>query len=344
MLFFKRHRFWRVERIDGKAKFCVYGEEVWLERFAQQFFESGSDYKVRRGWHWRPQRSHMAMMLNRYGVVVSGEEIEHSLGSGRELIWPRLLELVVPLPKNWEAFRTRLSTSAKGDFRRAKRLEITSRVCEDRSRLRDFYDNFYVPSMVAAHGQRATILPWQTVEQFFDHDGEYVEMWQGEKQVGGFVAKRAGDTYRFYCHGWESKDANLKKRGLAAAIYFELFRRAMELEVYRVRLGGVSPILEGKLLAYKAKWRSRFSMDESDFPNWRVSLELKNPSVRWFFERNSLVIKNVQKNHFEVLSGRAQTDLKVPPELMASIEKWHRLTDWADGKVSIETESCFISG
>lgn len=334
-----RHVHWKVERMDGAAGFCLYGEKGWVIRFACQFFEPEAEIVVRRGWHWGKPRPHMAKMLKTYGLVLSGVDWEHALETGRELIWPRLLELVVPLPETWEAFMKGLSGNAKEDFRKVKRLGLESRISQDRIRLKEFYQQSYVPSMIATHQQRAMIQSWEYMEGIFKKNGEFVELWQGDKLVGGFVGEWKGNTYWFHSVGWKSGDQELRKTGIVSAVYFEVFRRAIERGIERVRLGGVPPILEGKLLAYKAKWRSRFSLSESDFPDWKVSVDPKHPSVRWFFKRNSLVLKNEREENFEVLSGRERDEVTVRAELMENIGKWHFLSDWAEGKTLLPNQS-----
>jgi hypothetical protein len=328
-----------VERIDGQAGFCGYGDQVWTQQFARKYFEPEAEFEVRQRWHWGAHRSHMTKMVKQYGLVLRGVDLEHSLGTGRELIWPRLLELVVPLPQTWEAFIAGLSSSAKNDFRKVKRLGITSRICDDKNRLREYYEKFYVLSMAVTHQDRAAIQTWEYVKNIFEHGGEFFELWRGDEQMGGFVGRLTGNTYWFHSLGWKSGDAKLRKNGMVAAVYFEIFKRALDRGVCRVRLGGVAPTLEGKLLAYKSKWRSRFSLEESDFPDWKVSLDTEHPSVRWFFERSSLVVKNEKKGHFEVLSGRTRDEGELRPELMENIGKWHLFSEWAAGETSLPCDS-----
>ena len=277
----------------------------------------------------------MGKMVKGFGLVVSDRSLpDTGEGRGVEFDWPFLVEMTVNLPTNWETYCADMTSSAKRDLRRLRNSELRFIAGDHRAKLAEFYHRHYSPSMISRHGVEAIVQSLEQVEKYFEQGGEYVEVWQGDEWLGGYIGHFDGDTYHYHCVGWKEGAFELRRTGVVSALYLDALKRAIDRGMRYFRMGGVPPFLEDGLLIYKSKWSARLDFERTDFRSWRAMIDPRHPLIRKFFQQNSLIIKNPEKDCFDVIGDKDSTEFSLRSNVTESIDSWRKLASLDSAKTT----------
>lgn len=296
------------------------------KHFHHEFIEPGIEVKTVKGWHWGSARSHMKKMIKRYGFVAADRKLEGFHDEKHTLVWPHLVDMVLPLPTTWEAFEAGLvSSSARRDIRRWRANGIVGKRGLDRDRLVEFRTEHHGTGIRARHGANGQVYSLAFMQKIWDEGGDYVEMWLKGEWIGGYLGRVQGRTFHLILIGWKSGRNDLRKKGVVQAIYLDVIDRAIGRGLDQINFGGVPPYLDNGLLAFKAKWGGLMGKEPNRYPAWDVTISPSHPSVRWFFQRHSLLLKNEANSCFDVLSGRSREEVRVISSLEGELGAWDQL-------------------
>lgn len=239
--------------------------------------------------------------------------------------WPSLVELQIPIEATWEEQRAKLGKTVKGDLWRIKHEGYRGVISRDLSRVERFYREFYVPSMRAMHGANAYMFSLKVLHRVYRNQGEMLEIWRGDEWVGAELYKVDDGVLVACALGWRGGTVSERRKGIVGALYVERLKRAVELGVKTVRLGGVPPYLEDGLMYFKTKWRAQLMPEEMRKHMWRVVIDPDHPATRDFFGRYSLVYRRTGEEGFHVLSEKEPGDVPVVARLRDGIHGWQNL-------------------
>ena len=239
--------------------------------------------------------------------------------------WPFLVEMTVDLPPDWETYCGGMTSSAKRDLRQFRNSELRFVMGDRRNNLAEFFHHHYGPSMISMHGDAAIVHSLKKIEGFFDEGGEYVEVWRGTEWLGGYIGCFKNDLLHFNVLGWKEGAFELRRTGVVSAMYLDALKRAIERGIKFFLMGGVPPYLENGLLVYKSKWSGRLDFARSKFPTFRAEIDPRCPAVRNFFRKNSLIVKDFEKENLDVISDRNPADVSRRREVDKSIGSWRSL-------------------
>ncbi len=319
-----RHTHWRVERRDGSAGFCAYGEERAVVHFARYYLGSADDVVVRRGWHRGDFTAHMRAMTRRYGLAVASDQEVPAGVAAEALAWPWLVAMTITLPATMAEYRRGLNDSAQADVKRIIKQGFRCEVSRDAAKAKEFYHRYYLPSMTSRHGADAYLFGEEDMLALLMEGAFLLEVWRGEEWVSAVLCRHAAEGVAMLRLGWRNGDEDVYRQGAVAALYWLTVAWSVEHGARRLFLGGAAPYLEDGLLVFKSKWGARLDFDASDFNVWRVLTEPAHPVCRAFLATHSVVFKNEAAKRFEVLSGLAREEVN-GAEQHAQIAEWRRV-------------------
>lgn len=196
-------------------------------------------------------------MLQKYecplGVVAGPDRLltQARQGDDIEVSWwiDSELDITAALdPKGW-------SKSLKDDLRRVRNNELAFLCVTDSESYRDFYDNFYLPSVIDSHG--AAALPtkfdarWNRI---LCGEAELIWVTRGGKPICGMVVCYDERIPILRDIGIKDGDKSLRKTGAVTAAYYFAMQHLAARGFDRVRLGLSRPFLNDGVLAFKQKW------------------------------------------------------------------------------------------
>ena len=146
--------------------------------------------------------------------------------------------------------------SLKEDLRRVRKYELEFRCTTDAESYRYFYDNFYLPTVIDAHGDSALPTDFATrSNSILNGEAELVWVTRHGEKISGMVICYEGPAPILRDLGLRDGDRSLRNTGAVAAAYYFAMQRISERGIDRVRLGMTRPFLDDGVLAFKQKWK-----------------------------------------------------------------------------------------
>ena len=186
-------------------------------------------------------------------MVVNGLSLPAELGRSA-LTVPRFVGVTTKLPATVEAFRASLGSSAREDLRRIRVHGYEARFERDPAWVDTFCSRYHLPSMRRRHGDRTIVHSRSQMRACLRADGEFVQVWAGDRCIAAGLQRRSGNWLSLHCLGWIDGDEAWTRKRCVAAIYWFRVQRAFELGCTELDFGGSPPFAESGLVEYKAKW------------------------------------------------------------------------------------------
>lgn len=154
-------------------------------------------------------------------------------------------------PKSWPK-------SLKSDLRRLHRNNLRFRCTTDAESYKDFYDNFYLPSVIDSHGESTITASFESrLQRFRDGEAELVWVIRGADPVCGMVVCYDEGIPVLRDIGVRDGDKSIRSTGAITAAYYFSLQHIRERGFDRARLGLSRPFLNDGVLTFKQKWRPR---------------------------------------------------------------------------------------
>jgi hypothetical protein len=262
-------------------------------------------------------------LLKKTGLVVIKDRGLAELLREQVVMQPTFIDLEIFLPNTFESYYKTL-TGALADVRKIKKMGYTLTISKESGWVDNFFDHYYLPSMLGRHADEAYIMPKFEIMALIKQPGtEFLNIFSGNQCVASTICKVDGIKYYYLRVGWLNGDNSLLAAGATAAIYWFLIQRAYDLGCKSISLGGTPPYLENGVLKYKAKWQARFCRDVFYIENYLL-LDPSNPACYQFLLDTSLVVFGL-KNSLIVLSSKLRADTNVPGVILNDIDSWFLL-------------------
>jgi hypothetical protein len=154
-------------------------------------------------------------------------------------------------PKSWPK-------SLKSDLRRLEKNKLRFRCTTDAESYKDFYDNYYLPSVFDSHGESTISANFESrLHRFRDGEAELVWVIQGSDTVCGMVVCYDDGVPVLRDIGLRGGDKSIRSTGAITAAYYFSMQHIRERGFDRARLGLSRPFLNDGVLTFKQKWRPR---------------------------------------------------------------------------------------
>jgi hypothetical protein len=148
--------------------------------------------------------------------------------------------------------------TVKSDLRRIRKNALRFQVTQDIAGFDDFYDHMYVPYITQAHGDRAVVVPYESMKADFK-ECELLLVMQGENPIAGMLISHAHATPRLWSLGIRDANREFVRDGAIGALYHFSLRHLHENGFRQANLGLSRPFLLDGVLRYKKKLGMRLS-------------------------------------------------------------------------------------
>lgn len=301
--------------------FAIFGDRLPRLHFERVYLGSGGATAVGRlhGGNW----SHTARALaKRYGLVVaSGVEVPADVRPEMVRL-PRFVALSVELGDSEESFFRSLPVSARSDISKVRREEFEPEVHRDVAWVEEFVAGFHEKSVGGRHGAEGFVLPARDIKWLLhNRNCEFVCVTQRGRRVAALLAESEPAGYRMRQLGWLNGDPELAKKGVVGAAYWFAMRRARELGLGRVRLGGTPPYLEDGLFKFKMKWNATLDHADTRFGEYLLLMDPGHPRVDALLRARSLITLDAS-DRFVIVGHNDPQATHLSDRMLSSISGW----------------------
>jgi hypothetical protein len=141
------------------------------------------------------------------------------------------------------------------EIRRARKLDLRTRLTRDPSELETFRVRLYEPYVRGRFGDLAEPLPPHTFRHV-RRNGWLLLAERDGHAVAGALLERSGTSLRLRAFGAEASGP-IRPAAAIASCYYHVIRTAVELGFARLSFGTCRPVLTDGVLHYKRKWGGR---------------------------------------------------------------------------------------
>jgi len=225
------------------------------------------------------------------------------------------------------------SSSVKDDLRRIRKNKIVCELSHNSAELRAFYDNIYLPYILARHGELALPDGWDVMVNTAKGGELILTKSATGELLGGILLGRKSKRIYARAVGQISNGKAIMNTGVGSALYLACFERAKLHGYDRVGFGLTGPFLNDGLLKFKKKWGLRL-LNESMHGIW-LQFNNATPAVESFLINNPFIYRDADKIYGIVFTA--------DPELMDD-QSLHTLNSlyYLPGMESLQI--CRVSG
>ncbi|MEI6088442.1 MAG: GNAT family N-acetyltransferase [Bacteroidota bacterium] len=269
-------------------------------------------------------RKSLPDLLTKSGlIIIKDYELANKIRD-QVIMQPNFIEQEIALPNTLEEYLQEITSKLRQTIKKIKKTGFTYSISTDNDWFEQFYNCYYVPSMVGRHAEDAYVMAKDEIMDLLNLPGtEFLNVFLSGVCIASAIAIHEGDKYIYTKVGWLNGDNYYLDQGVNTAIYQLLIERAFELGCKKISLGGTPPFLENGVLKFKAKWQSRFCADIYYSENYLL-LDPSNSSCYEFLSKNSLVVFDLN-NILIVLSNKLIEDTQVQGNCLDDISGWFLL-------------------
>lgn len=146
------------------------------------------------------------------------------------------------------------SPSRRRDIRKIAANSLSYRVTNNKADLEHFYNAMYLPTISAAHGSAAVLMPYRRMlDQARSGDAELLYISDAERPVAGSLIIYEDGRPRLLSLGVLNADRDYYRASVGAAIYLFSFQYLLEKGHDRVDIGRTRPFLRDGTLYFKRR-------------------------------------------------------------------------------------------
>lgn len=217
---------------------------LFAESCQEQFL--GKLNLIRQQWLLRGNRSDCDLALIEGGPGLLQRRLFQRPG---DLFIPAWLKSVADLPLRPDGHAAK--------WRRARRAGLTWRVTTDTAVVGEFYDDLYLPTIRARHGEGTVAIAREVMLDVVGSGrGELLTVSQGDRFIAGQLILREQPP-RLWAYGIRGADPGLLKIGALAAIYMFASQHLSSQGHASMHMGMSRPFLDDGVLRYKTRWNHR---------------------------------------------------------------------------------------
>jgi hypothetical protein len=185
-------------------------------------------------------------------ALIEGGEVHRRLYQGaHDFFIPIWLKSKVELPL------LPMSSSAKDDWRRARRAHLSYHVTTEAEALLEFYRAMYLPTIAARHGDSAIPIDERAMMLAVRNKRcELLVVSRAETNIAGALLLR-DSIPRIWANGIRDADPRLWKEGAIAATYMFSAQHLAAQGYKQMHMGMSRAFLNDGVLRYKTKWKHR---------------------------------------------------------------------------------------
>jgi hypothetical protein len=327
------HR-WRLDPVrslvsdpSGGGGFACFGPDVNTVYFARHYLGTAEADALAISRRWNPCGIAAAArrLARAHGLAVFSEHSAPAALLPDLLAFDTYADLDIPLPATLEEFLRALPESTLSDVRRVRARGYRPELSRDPAWAAEFHQRHHVPSIRDRHGDDGFVCtPAELAHAFAGGESEWIKVFDGDRCLGAVLGETMPSGYYLHRLGWLDGDPALLSAGVVSALYWFSIRRAIELGLPRVHLGGVMADLNNGLFRYKSKWGARLVPASRRYRRLRLLLDPAHPHARRFLEHHALLARDAA-GEFIVLSAHAPTEVPTFKAQAPFLRGWFRL-------------------
>jgi hypothetical protein len=263
-------------------------------------------------------------LLHKSGLVIILDSDLANNVSEQVVRQPYFINLEVTLPGTLEEYFKSVTSDARSNLKRIKKIGYTFVISKDKAWIDTFFDDYYLPSMVGRHSEDAAVATKHEIIAIINRPGaEFLKVFLGNQCLAAAITIVDGEKISGEKMGYLNGDISLLEQGIATAIYQFTAQRAFELGCKTINLGGTPPFLENGVLKYKAKWQPRFCTDIYYYQHYLL-LNPANNTCYEFLRNTSLIVFGLNDSLI-VLSSKMPMATNIQGNLLSDINSWFLL-------------------
>ena len=326
----RRVRDERVHRViqdpSGPDGFAIFGDPERSDHYVRVFLNAPRTTRLRAGLHARNFAPAALSLLKRYGLVVIPDASVTDELRSFHLRVPRFVAMTLDAGDSEEAFLARLSRSARRDLRCIQKEGFDPEIDNDPGWAQAFCADYHEKSVRQRHGAEGFVMAADDVRRLIrEQHYEFICLRQGGRRIAALLGQPSDSGYLLGRVGWLHGDPGLGRSGVMSALYWFAIRRARELGIRRVRLGGTPAYLEDGVFQFKMKWTAGLDAPDTQFGWSGLLIDPGHPKLAEFLGRWSIIVQGNDGRGLSVLSARGPGEVNVSVPVQRNLSAWYRL-------------------
>jgi len=309
--------------LDG---FAIFGDTERRDHYVRVFLGAPRATRLRMGLHSRNFASAAMSLLKRYGLVVIPDTGITDELRPYHLRVPRFVEMTLDAGESEASFLDMLPRSARRDLRCIQREGFEPEVDGGPGWAEVFCADYHEKSVRHRHGAEGFVMAADDVRRLIlEEHCEFICLRQGGGRVAALLGQPSDSGYLLGRVGWLHGDPVLGRSGVMSALYWFAIRRARELGIRRVRLGGTPAYLEDGVFQFKMKWTAGLDAQDTRFGWSGLLIDPGHPKLAEFLGRWSIIAQDDDGRGLAVFSVRRPGEVNMSAPVERSLSAWYRL-------------------
>lgn len=308
---------------EGGTGFALIGDKENSNPLAAAYLGKHGALAERWSLHGSDFSDAALRLAKKYGLVrITGLPIPARLANCVIRV-PRFVALSInDIGTSEKAFISSLPKSARSDLSHIRRESFEMEIEKRLGWADEFFSLYHQEAITRRHGADGFVMPLQEIRDYFkSRDCEFLCVTQQGKRLAALLGEATQDGYYMARLGWLDGDPELVRRGVLAGLYWFAIRRARDLGMTRVRMGGTPPFLEDGVLRFKMKWNAELDLADTRFGFDHLLIDTGHPAARAFLSSRSVIALDAA-GRFVVYSGRPMAEVNLSDALAKGISKW----------------------
>jgi hypothetical protein len=224
-------------------------------------------------------------------IVGAARHLVRSLPRQYAIVLPEFVHHTLDVKGDWQDVCNRFhKTIRKNELRWIRKYSYDYVLSHRDQDFHEFYDQMYVPSMNARHGELASPMSIGVAFQYFRH-GWLFQVKRQDKWVSGVVCQPQQHLLNARILGVRNADPELIHQGAISAIYYAAIHWANQHGYEAVNFLGTDPYLRLGLFQQKRKWGASLSIPATLHRQIWIGIQRITPAVSQFLKENPFVIE-----------------------------------------------------
>jgi hypothetical protein len=224
-------------------------------------------------------------------IVGAARHLVCNLPRRRAIVLPEFIHHIVDVRGDWQDVCNRFHKDVRrNELRRVRKYRYEYELSHNGQDFREFYDQMYLPSMHARHGELASPMSVSEAYQYFRHGWLFQVKREGIWVSGGLCHPQQ-HILNACILGVRNADPELIHQRAISAIYYSAIHWANQHGYEAINLLGTEPYLRLGLFQHKRRWGATLSIPATLHRQIWIGVRCITPGVSQFLKENPFVIE-----------------------------------------------------
>jgi len=235
-------------------------------------------------------------------------------------IIPEWVNMIVDTTKSLSEIHDNFSRGAKKDIKKIEKYDYTYEVTKDPEKLKNFYNNMFLPYMLNRHGENILNTYLRFVKQLIKKDSVLL-LKEGDKYICGGLIEVKRKNAILPSMGLLNSDVRLLTKCAISALYYFHIIFAKNNNIKSLNYGDTRPFLNDGGFQFKRKWGMNLVLSKFEHGVFGFQICKYNDASKSFLMNNPFIIIN--KNQLRGLVYNHKTTPTTSSEIRQYIKSYY---------------------